>query len=179
MGSIPTILGCCSTKWGWKTEYKDKVEKEWAAKPVSLERKDVEGIKEIMRNEDSGKLRLVNVWATWCGPCIIEYPEFIVLQRMYGARDIAFVSVSADKPDAYDKALKFLQEKNSAVKNFLFNQDDKYALIEAIDPEWNGALPYTALIAPGGEIIWSRQGQVDFLDLKRAIVEHPMIGRYF
>lgn len=169
----------CSTKWGWKTEYRTKVEKEWAEKEVRLDPISVDGLQALIKNEDSEKLRLINVWATWCGPCIIEYPEFIVLQRMYGARDFEFVSVSADKPTQQEKALKFLDSKNSAVTNYIFDQDDKYALIEAIDPNWNGALPYTLLIEPGGKIAWAHQGEVDFLELKRNIVDHPMIGRYY
>ncbi|NND06515.1 MAG: redoxin domain-containing protein [Saprospiraceae bacterium] len=169
----------CSTKWGWKTDYKEKVDKEWSQKAVSLEMADVPEIQEIMKNEGSGKLRLVNVWATWCGPCIVEYPDFVILQRMYGRRDFEFVSISADKPTDQEKALAFLQEKNSAVKNYLFSKDDKYALIEAVDADWNGALPYTVLIDAEGQKIWSQQGQVDFLELKRKIVEHPLIGRIY
>ena len=169
----------CSTKWGWKTKYKEKVNKEWAEKQVELSEISTEGIKSLLKNEDSEKLRLVNVWATWCGPCIIEYPDFIILQRMYGGRDFEFVSISADKLSQQDKALKFLQEKQSAVTNYIFNQEDKYALIEAIDEDWNGALPYTILVEPGGKAIWKHQGEVDFLELKRAIVEHDMIGRYY
>ncbi len=169
----------CSTKWGWKTKWKKEKNAEWAAAPVSLEEIDVQGIKNLLKNEDSGKLRLVNVWATWCGPCIIEYPEFVVLQRMYGARDFEFVSISADKISEKDKALKFLEKKESALTNYIFNQDDKYALIEAIDEDWNGALPYTILVEPGGKAVWKHQGEVDFLELKRVIVEHEMIGRYY
>lgn len=169
----------CSTKWGWKTEYKEKIEKEWAQKTATLEKLDEKGLNALLKNEKSEKLLLVNVWATWCGPCIIEYPEFIVLQRMYGARDFQFVSLSADKPSEEAKVLKFLNEKNSAVPNYLFTNEDKYALIEAIDKDWNGALPYTMLIEPGGKIVWKHQGEVDFLELKRAIVEHPKMGRYY
>jgi peroxiredoxin len=169
----------CSTKWAWKTEYKEKVEKEWAAAPVTIQPIDVAGVQKLLKNEDSGKLRLVNVWATWCGPCVLEYPEFVVLQRMYGARDFEFVSISADKPTQEAKALEFLKKKNSALTNYLFSKEDKYALIEAVDKNWNGALPYTILVEPGGKVVWSHQGEVDFLALKRAIVEHPMIGRYY
>ena len=50
---------------------------------------------------------------------------------------------------------------------------------EAIDPKWNGALPYTLLVEPGGKIVYSYQGPVDLLELKRAIVEHPLMGRYY
>ena len=77
----------CSTKWGWKLKMKEKADKKWKEKEVSLSPINEAEIEKLLKNEDSGKLRLVNVWATWCGPCVIEYPEFIVLQRMFGARD--------------------------------------------------------------------------------------------
>ncbi len=169
----------CSTKWGWKNEYKTKVDADWAARPVTLENADVAKIQSVVKNSGGDKLRLINVWATWCGPCIIEYPEFLVLQRMYGARDFEFVSISADKPEEHEKALNFLKKQQSGVTNYLFSEDDKYALIEAVDPDWNGALPYTLLVDTAGNKVWSHQGQVDFLALKRAIVEHPMMGRYY
>ena len=169
----------CSVKWAWNTAYKEQVEKEWKERPVTLENIDVAGVRALVKNEDSGKLRLINVWATWCGPCIVEYPDFLVLQRMYGARDFEFVSLSADKIDQKEKALKFLAEKESGVKNYIFTENDTYALIEAIDPAWNGALPYTLLVEPGGKAVFSHQGTVRMLELKRAIVEHPMMGRYY
>ena len=92
---------------------------------------------------------------------------------------LKFVSLSADKPSQQAKALKFLEEKHSVLTNYIFDQEDKYALIEAVDPNWNGALPYSLLIEPGGKVVWSHQGEVDFLALKRTIVDHPMIGRYY
>lgn len=169
----------CSTKWGWKLKMKEKANKEWKTRSVSLSKIDEAGIQNLLENKDSEKLRLINIWATWCGPCIIEYPEFIALQRMYGGRDFEFVSISSDNPKQETKALEFLQSKNSAVTNYLFSNPDKYALIEAIDPDWNGALPYTMLIEPNGKVVWKHQGEVDFYELKKVIVEHEMIGRYF
>lgn len=169
----------CSTKWAWKTAYKGQVDKEWAAKPITVSKLDTKGIQKLLKNEAATKLRLINVWATWCGPCMLEYPNFLVLQRMYGARDFEFVSISADKPDQEAKVLKAMQDKHSAVPNYLFAEEDKYALIEAIDPAWNGALPYTVLVEPNGKVVWRHQGDVDFAQLKKVIVDHPMMGRYF
>ena len=169
----------CSTKWGWKLKMKDKANKEWKEKEVKVSTIDEAGIGRLLKNEDSGKLRLINIWATWCGPCVIEYPEFIALQRMYGARDFEFVSISADNPKQESKVLDFLKDKSSAVPNYLFAKDDKYALIEAVDKDWNGALPYTMLIEPNGKVVWKHQGEVDFYELKKVIVEHELIGRYF
>jgi len=169
----------CSTKWGWKLDMRTKADADWANKEVKVTGIDAAGIRSLLKNEGSDKLRLINIWATWCGPCVLEYPEFIVLQRMYGARDFEFVSVSADKAEKEAKVLEFLISKQSAVTNYLFMEPDKYALTEAIGKDWNGALPYTVLLEPGGKVVWSHQGEVDFHALKRVIVEHPLMGRVY
>ncbi len=169
----------CSTKWGWKLDLRTKADADWANKEVKVTGIDAAGIRSLLKNEGSDKLRLINIWATWCGPCVLEYPEFIVLQRMYGARDFEFVSVSADKAEKEAKVLEFLKSKQSAVTNYLFMEPDKYALTEAIGKDWNGALPYTVLLEPGGKVVWSHQGEVDFRALKRVIVEHPLMGRVY
>jgi peroxiredoxin len=168
----------CSTKWAWKSDWKKKVDQDWSEAPVSLEPVDVEGVKAVLAN-DTEKLRLVNVWATWCGPCVIEYPEFIKINRMYKDRAFEFVSLSADAPENREDVLKFLESKDSAVRNLQFSLDDQYALVEAVDPEWNGALPYTVLLEPGGRVVYRAQGVIDPLELKRAIVDHVLVGRYY
>lgn len=168
----------CSVKWGWKDEWGKKVEEDWKKKPVAITKLDAAGIKELVQNS-SEKLRLINVWATWCAPCVAEYPDLVILQRMYGARDFEFVSISADRPEHEEKALAFLKKTPSPIDNYLFDGTDNYQLIEAIDPDWNGALPYTLLVEPGGKKVFAYQGVVDQLTLRRAIVEHPMMGRYY
>jgi thiol-disulfide isomerase/thioredoxin len=168
----------CSVKWGWKSDWTDKVNADWNNKPVTLNLIDKHGIKDLLSNS-SGKLRLINIWATWCAPCVIEYPELVKLQRIYGNRDFEFVSVSADKPEKKEKVLEFLQTNHSATTNYIFNSDNSYELVEAIDPEWNGAIPYSLLIEPGGKVIFRNQGIVDILELKKNIVENPLLGRYY
>ena len=175
--SVNKTFGC-SVKWEWKGEYGEKIRKEWNEKPVALEKLSASGIQALVKNPSS-KLRLINIWATWCAPCIAEYPSLVELQRWYGQRDFEFVSLSADNPESFDKALGFLEKKRSPVKNYIYDATDKYKLIEAVDPKWNGALPYTLLVEPGGKVAYSYQGSVDLLELKRAIVEHPMMGRYY
>lgn len=168
----------CSVKWCWKGGYGKKVTEEWNNKPVTIRPVDTDSIAALVSNP-SDKLRLINVWATWCAPCVAEYPELVQLQRWYGQRNFEFISLSADNPEHQDKALSFLQSKRSPVKNYLFSGTDKYKLIEAVDPKWNGALPYTLLVEPGGKVVYSYQGVVDMLALKKAIVEHPLMGRYY
>lgn len=168
----------CSIKWAEKSDWITKAKEEWAKEPVKLDTINAEQVKELMKN-NSGKLRLINVWASWCGPCVAEFGDFVTMNRMYRRRDFEFISISADDPDKKDKALQFLQSQQASNTNYIFSTDDRYKLIEAIDPKWQGALPYTLLVEPGGKIVYVNGGQIDPDALKRAIVENPLIGRYY
>lgn len=168
----------CSVKWAAKKEEGKKFLERWANEPVSVDMIDEAGIKDLLKN-NSDKLRLINVWATWCGPCVTEFPDFITINRMYRGRDFEFVAVSADAPAQKEKVLKFLKGKEASNKNYLFSIDDKYKLIEAIDPKWQGALPYTILVEPGGKIVYGKMGRIDVAEMKKRIVENPLIGRYW
>lgn len=168
----------CSVKWAEKSTWIEKAAIQWAKEPVKLDTINAAGIVGLVRN-NSNKLRLINVWATWCGPCVTEFPEFVTMTRMYRDRSFEFVSISADEPGSKDKALKFLQKRQASSANYLYAGDDKYKLIEAIDPKWNGALPYTILVEPGGKIVYARQGTINPAVLKRIIVDSPYIGRVY
>jgi peroxiredoxin len=166
----------CSVKWSEKGDWALKAPAVWAKEPVNLEVIDEAGIKALLRN-DTGQLRLINVWATWCGPCVTEMPEFVEINRMYRRRDFEFITISADKPDKKDKAHEMLKKMQASAQNYIFNSEDKYKLIEAIDAQWQGALPYTLLIAPGGKVVYRTQGSIVPREMKKMIVEK--IGRYY
>jgi peroxiredoxin len=168
----------CSMKWISKEHGAQDEQAGWAKEPVSLETIDEAGIKELIQNK-SDKLRLINVWATWCGPCVTEFPDFMTMHHMYRGRDFEFISISADSPDKKAKALKFLQSKFASNKNYIFNTEDKYKLIEAVDPKWQGALPYTLLVEPGGKIVYATQGPINPAKMKKLIVENKYVGRYY
>jgi thiol-disulfide isomerase/thioredoxin len=166
----------CSMKWKSKMEWRKTLDERWAEKAVELKNIDVAGARELVQNNGED-LRLINVWATWCGPCIIEFPEFVDMQRMYGNRGFEVVSVSMDRPEKEEKVLEFLEENQAAFSNFLNTSADRDAFIEAFDPDWQGNLPYTMLISPGGEVVYSHDGIIDPLELRKAIVGE--LGRYF
>ena len=166
----------CSIKWAWKSEWKLKLEEDWAKAPVNIEIINTEQVRDIMKN-NGNKLRLINVWATWCGPCVIELPDFIIIDRMYRGRDFEFITISADKKSKEDKALDFLKKIEASNTNYLYGGDNQYDLIEAIDPKWQGALPYTALIEPGGKIIYRVEGTIQPYEMKKKIVNY--LGRYY
>ena len=175
---VTKVFGC-SIKWSWKNEYTQKLYKEWAALPVTLGEIDVNGIKELVKNSSSGKLRLINIWATWCGPCVSEFPDLVIIDRMYRGRKFELITISADKKEKTQEVLSFLKLQQSSNKNYIFNKDDVYQMIEAVDPEWQGGLPFTMLIEPGGKIVYKKQDTIDPQQMKKLIVDNKYIGRYY
>lgn len=164
----------CSVKWADKREAARKDNEEMAKEKVGLSLITLEQVDSLVKNQ-SGKLRLINIWATWCGPCLAEFHEFVTISKIYRSRGLEFVSISLDTPKKMEEVLSFLKTKQASNSNYIYNSKNKYPLIEAVDKSWQGALPYTLLIKPGGEIVYSKQGEIDPLIMKRQIVD--IIGR--
>jgi peroxiredoxin len=163
------VVGC-SVKWAGKAElvkaYLDKL----AAEPVSVSPADAGALKALRKN-DSGKFRLVNFWAAWCAPCVAEFQEFITINRMYRHRDFELITVSLNRPDEEKAVLEFLKKKQASCRNLLFASADREKLIDAFEPEWQGAVPYTVLLSPEGKVIYRESGSIDPLEIKRALVK--------
>ena len=166
----------CSIKWSDKSAGVNRAWERWKKEAVTVSSIDVEGVQALVKNE-SENMMMINVWSTWCGPCITEYPDLMEIYRMYRGRDFTYVSISMDQPDRGDDVLEFLQSQYASNTNYHFDDEDPYALIDALDPEWPGALPYTIMIKPGGEVFFRQLGVIDPLELKREIVGY--VGRYY
>jgi peroxiredoxin len=185
-----TVMGC-STKWNTKRDDVARAEEKWKAEPVELALIDANGVAQLAKN-DSNRLRLINVWATWCAPCVAEFPELVSLARRLGNRDFEVVTISMDDPKLQPQVKKFLEKQHVAVParlkrllaaegrgalNHLYTGASTDALVKALDPEWPGPLPHTVLIAPGGKIVYRHNGQFDPETLKNEILKH--LGPYY
>lgn len=169
-GVTQTKVVGCSVKWSGKEHLVADYMKKLANEPVSVEMADVDAMKDLRKN-DSGKFRLVNFWATWCAPCIAEFPEFVTINRMYRHRDFEMVLVSVNRPDERDRVLDLLKKQEASNRNLLFASADREPLINAFDPDWQGEVPYTVLLNPEGEVIYRESGTIDPLAMKRAILK--------
>ena len=98
---------------------------------------------------------------------------------MYRDRGLELVSISTDDTSAKAKALNFLGKQQSSSPNYIYTGDDKYKMIDAIDPKWAGALPYTLLVDPNGKVVYAHEGAIDFEELRKIIYDDPMIGRIY
>ena len=95
-----------------QTRVFQEAQETWAKEEVALKLIDEKGIRALVKN-DSKKIRLVNVWATWCGPCVTELPEFVTMNQMYRHREFELITISANSPEEKDKALELLKKNRS------------------------------------------------------------------
>jgi peroxiredoxin len=166
----------CSIKWADKREDAKKSLEKWDREPVALQSLDEAGVARLAKN-DGDKLLLVNVWASWCGPCVEELPELVTMNRMYRRRPFRLVTLSMDEPEKKETAMKVLREKHVAADNYILNIKDRDRFADLLDKDWTGPLPHTLLIAPGGKVLYRKTGALDALEVKRAIVGH--LGRTY
>ncbi len=126
----------------------------WTQAPSreSLRQVDAPDILEIVR-QHRGQVVLLNFWATWCPPCIVEFPEIVSLEKTYRDHGLVVVSVSADFPKDIDsKLLPFLDKHRPRFPVYLKQTDNIDAFIRVIDSEWTGAIPATFFFAADGEV---------------------------
>jgi thiol-disulfide isomerase/thioredoxin len=158
---------------------------------VVLERIDAAGVAALAKN-DSPRLRLINVWATWCAPCVEEFPALMDINRRLANRDFEMVTLSLDNPKQEEAARKFLERQHAVPSNrlqrllkkegrtavnFLYEGASTDALVNALDPEWPGPLPHTVVVAPGGRVVYRHNGPIDPVELQARLIEE--LGPYY
>lgn len=181
----------CSTKWrSKKTAVAEKMAA-WDATPVDVETIDAAGLAALRKN-GTNKVRLFNVWATWCAPCVQEFPDLVATARKFGLRDFEFINLSVDDP-ANAAAVKAFLEKQKAgmapklkksveaegrkTNSYLYSGADMDEAMLALDPEWPGGIPHTVLVDTDGTILWRHNGLVDGETLRAKILDH--LGDYY
>ena len=92
-----------------------------------------------------GKVTVVNLWATWCGPCVIEMPTLAKLAAEYQGKPVEIVAISVDRPDDANKARAFIAKHAPLA----FYHDPKMALPFAFKPAASG-MPTTIIYGADG-----------------------------
>tara|TARA_B100000959_G_scaffold270333_1_gene317030 strand:+ start:1121 stop:1639 length:519 start_codon:yes stop_codon:yes gene_type:complete len=117
---------------------------------IPVTAKDIQALVQNAEHE----IVLVNVWATYCPPCIAEIPMLVRLKQSKDAPPFTLLLVSADFPEEVQNARAFLREVGAPLPSYLKNEDDM-AFINGLDPTWNGSLPVNILFYQGiTQMVW-------------------------
>lgn len=118
--------------------------------PFSMNAQDISAYKaeDLMKRLNSNKdtLYVVNFWATWCGPCIKEMPEFEKISAKYKGKPVKVLLVSLDFDSDYpEKIQKFINKKHLPHEVVWLNETKANEFIPKINSQWQGSLPATML----------------------------------
>jgi len=107
---------------------------------------------------------VVNFWATWCSPCVKEFPYFDEAAKIYSGRKVKFLMVSLDFPNQVEKSLKpFVKSRTNRLPVVLLDDPNQNEWINKVSPDWSGALPAT-LIYKGSNKVFI-EGPIELTDI--------------
>lgn len=124
------------------------------AMPSAIRFEDVHG-NSVSLNDFKGKPIIINLWATWCQPCIEEMPSLAKLQQDYGAKGLVILALSED--DSLSLATHFYQKKNIAGITPYLDKDHKvWAALQT------RGIPTSVFISSEGKVTARIEGAVDW-----------------
>lgn len=113
-------------------------------------------------DEAEGKVVVINLWATWCPPCIEEMPHFVKFYEDYRDK-VTFLSVSADHPETVEDAVvPFMDEHALPFHVYVLDSVQPDTLSERFGKHVSGALPETLVLNRDGSIYHSWTGAIDY-----------------
>jgi thiol-disulfide isomerase/thioredoxin len=140
--------------------------------PETLREREIRTIdNQTFRLSDfQGKVVVINLWASWCGPCRSEVPEYEKVRKSYAGRDVEFIGLTAeDRNTSADRVKKFLRDVNFGFRLGWVDRDMARTLMNG-----KGAIPQTLVLDANGHIVnhWTGYAPGRSGDkLKRAIEE--------
>ncbi|MEO1021530.1 MAG: TlpA disulfide reductase family protein [Bacteroidota bacterium] len=140
----------------------------YAQKP-ELQPIDAEQLAGLIANHKGDKPILLNVWATWCSPCVEELPYLLELEKKY-ANQFELVLVSADFKEAVPEAQLFLEEQGVRFTTYLkTGKDDTF--ISRLSTTWTGALPFTIIFSKQGDVSSEWEGKAEFEQFEKELLK--------
>lgn len=108
---------------------------------------------------------LINFWATWCGPCRVEFPDLVEIDRDYRQKGLNFFIVSVDDFAVIDTRVpEFLKDYESTMPSYLINIEERKEIARAIRriaPRFADTYPLTLLFDGRGRLVYQKSGVVN------------------
>lgn len=153
------------TRWGQRGEQRIRLQDASENEAFYLTQVRSSDVFNLAR-QPGAKLTIVNVWATWCGPCQEEMPELLKFKKAYAAKGVRLVLVSANEFGEAQEALRFLSSVGVDFPTFILHEKESAgSFVQGMKPDWAGGLPATFALDTEGKIKKFWIGQSTFTDL--------------
>jgi thiol-disulfide isomerase/thioredoxin len=119
-----------------------------------------------------GKVVVVNLWASWCGPCRMEVPEYEKVRKDYAGRDVEFIGLTTEDPrTSADRVNQFVRQVKFGFRLGWADRETARTLMNG-----RGAIPQTLVIAANGRIIshWTGYSRGQGGDRLRQTIERAL-----
>lgn len=175
----------CSTKWAYKEAWAIKKQKEWDALPVKVDGLSVGKAKGLFENKGK-RVKVVHFWAASGNGGGASFPVLIDTYRRYQKRPFEMVTVGVDSEKGKDgvlrglkdahfptsaDTLRFIKKEGRDTSHFYCEGGDVKAVLGLVGESEVGAVPFTVVLAPGGKVLYRKDGKVNDVELRRAIVK--------
>jgi thiol-disulfide isomerase/thioredoxin len=119
---------------------------------------------------ETGKLVVVNLWATWCAPCLVEIPDLMKLEKDLAELNVKLIGVSVDDPRGTTAAIGAMRDKRfPGFNTYARDKGELDALISVVDPAWNEVVPTTYVLGRDGTVKTRIQGKKSLDEFKAAV----------
>lgn len=141
----------------------------------SLYSQDIKAVRTLddlkdIQTSTKGKVVLYNFWATWCKPCVTEFPELVKLYKNYKDSNFVLVFISMDMPeDMNGKVAPFLEKQGVDFVTYYNDFKNPDQIIDFYDKKWEGAIPSTYIYDKEGKLSAKFLGNRDYEFFRKEI----------
>jgi thiol-disulfide isomerase/thioredoxin len=134
---------------------------------------DLQAVTNLIHASES-PLTIINLWATWCAPCLEEIPYFEQLRDKYDMKNVRIILLSLDRPKDVETRVKPCMDQ-LRIENevWVLTEKDPNLFIPAIESRWSGAIPATLFIQPSAGFYRFYEKPLTFTELDSIVA--PLI----
>jgi len=119
-------------------------------------------------DDSKGKVVVINFWATWCPPCVREFPALIKVYEQYHDKGVNMFAVSMNSPEEKADIEQFLQTHKPPFPIYLKDTQDA-TFNEAVLKDWFGEMPMTLVFNTAGKRVLAHSAEITFEELSSTL----------
>ncbi len=137
----------------------------------AIEQISPDALKAILQ-EERGNVVVLNLWATWCAPCLTEIPDLQKLEADMADQNVSLIGIAVDEPRGNTRHIETMRDQRfPGFRTYARDNRDTDYLVSVVDPAWNEVVPTTYIIGRDGSVQTRIQGKKSLDAFKVAVTE--------